>query len=154
MRETASPLLSLQAGADGSSVLSRCWVTVFFSFFFFFLNYGGREERGAPCAAPRMFRVLKTGGWGPLGRPSQAPPTAQDHAPVPIPAPRLRALPESCGLKKIFSNMVSPGPVFGLVLLIIARVSRSAGEVSQLCRTFAFQILCRILACVPSKGLV
>nr|XP_034347180.1 sialate O-acetylesterase isoform X2 [Arvicanthis niloticus] len=28
---------------------------------------------------------------------------------------------------KIFSNMVSPGPVFGLVLLIIARVSRSAG---------------------------
>lgn len=57
------PLLSLQAGADGSSVLSRCWVTVFSFFFpfFFFLNYGGREERGAPGAAPYSgwFRALK-----------------------------------------------------------------------------------------------
>lgn len=27
-------------------VLSRCWVTVFFLFFFNFFNYGGREGEG------------------------------------------------------------------------------------------------------------
>lgn len=43
--ETASPLLSLQAGADGSSCFISLLGNRFFFFAFFFLNYGGREER-------------------------------------------------------------------------------------------------------------
>lgn len=44
--KTASPLLSLQAGADGSS----CFISLL-SNRFFFLNYGGREGEG-PRLAP------------------------------------------------------------------------------------------------------
>lgn len=132
-------------------VLSRCWVTVFF-YFFIFLTTAAGKERG-PLLAEDGFAYWRLEGGAPLFGPAQAPPTTQRSRPRPRPC--LGPLPESSALTRISASMVvTLGSVCGLLLLIIVRASRSAGEVTWLCGTLPFQILCRILALLPSQGLV